>query len=470
MGQYFIVGTGALMAWVCRMTWRGGLGVAWVALCLTGSGCATVRQAREAQDSRRIPAGERTVTAAELGLKAETVLTLERAAQVALTYHPAMVQARQTVVAASNGLVQAQAARAPSVGASAGYRRGTSNTAAKSGRNTSADSYSAGVSADQLLYDFGRTAASIRQAEASLQSAVEGLRGARNDVVYGTRVAFYELSRAQEFLGVAEETERQYVKRLGQVQALAEVGRRIKYDITKAEVDLGNARLDLINARNAVADARAALMRSLGLAEDPQCRIAGCPPVEVAWTLEDRLEVARRVQPGLKAVQAQVRAASAAVDGAVADLYPSLSLSGEYLWNGSALPLFWNWAGAARAGWNLFDGGRKAAAVNAAVANLRAARAQAADREQQIYLDLRTAFTQLAGAREREGLTGLIVKQAGENLNLVSERYRIGQASSVELTDAQVSLSQARANQVKARFDYQSAMAAIMRTTGEDEQ
>ena len=457
------------MALFCRTTWSGSLGAALAALCLAGSGCATVRQAREAQDSRRVPAGERTVTAAELGLKAETVLTLERAVEVALAYHPSMVQARQAVVAASNALTQAKAARAPSVDANAGYSRGTANAGTAPGSNKSIDGYSAGLSVNQLLYDFGRTAASVTQAEALLQSAEENLRSVHNDVVYGTRVAFYELSRSQEFLGVAEETERQYVKRLEQVRALAEVGRRIKYDITKAEVDLGNARLDLINARNAVTVDRATLMRGLGLAEDPRCRIADCPPREVAWTFEDRLEVARRMQPGLKALQAQARAASAAVDAAVADLYPSLSLNGQYLWNGSAFPLYWNWAGAARAGWNLFNGGSKAAAVNVAVANLRIARALAADREQQICLDLRTAFTQLEGAREQEELTVLIVKQAGENLDLVNERYRIGQASSVELTDAQVSLSQARANQVKARFDYQSAMAAIIRTTGEEE-
>lgn len=451
------------------IAWRSRLGVALLVLCLAGGGCATARQARLAQERRLVPAGERTVTAKEIDLTAATVLTLDRAEQLAVKCHPSMLQAVQAVVTASNGLGQARAGRLPAVNANGGYRRGTSNTAAKSGSNRSDDSYSAGVSVDQLLYDFGRTASSIRQAEAQLRSAEENLLSTHNDVIYGTRVAFYELNRAQEFLGVAEETERQYLKRLEQVRALAEVGRRIKYDITKAEVDLGNAQLDRINARNAVEDARAGLMRSLGLAEDPRCRIAAVPEWKVGWTFEDRLDAARRLQPGLKAAQAQVLAASAAVDGAVADLYPSLALSGEYLWTGSALPLFWNWSAAARAGWSLFDGGRKAAAVNAAVANLRRARAQVAEREQQIHLDLRTAFTQLEGAREREALTQLIVKQADENLNLVSARYRIGQASSVELTDAQAALSQARGNQVKARFDYQSAVAAIVRTTGEEE-
>jgi outer membrane protein TolC len=65
-------------------------------------------------------------------------------------------------------------------------------------------------------------------------------------------------------------------------------------------------------------------------------------------------------------------------------------------------------------------------------------------------------------------LTVLIVRQAGENLELVTERYRLGQANSVEVTDAQADLSRARGEEVGARFDYQSAVAAILHTTGEE--
>lgn len=448
---------------------RLGRAALWVTVCAAAVGCATVREARQAQHSGAVPPGERTVLPVELGLTNQTLLTLDRALDIALACHPAVARARQNVIAASNGVIQARAAWGPSVDGSAGYRRGTSNTAQRRGDHHADDSYSAGLSADQLLYDFGRTAAGVVRNDCLLQAAEETLRAARNDVIYQTRLAFYDLIRAQNVLGVAVETERQYLKRLEQVRGLVDVGRRIKYDITKVEVDLGNARLDLINARGAVATARATFLRSLGLGEDPQLRLVEEPLRRYEGNYEERMHVAKERQPELLALRAQIRAASAAIDAAVADLYPSLSLSGEYTWSGSALPLFWNWAGAARLGTSLFSSGRKTSAIRAAVADLRAARTREAERVQQISLDLRTAFTQLDSAHERQGLTELIAKQSAENLELVSERYRLGQASSVEVTDAQAALSQARAGQVKAQFDYQSAVAAILHATGEEE-
>ncbi len=440
-----------------------------LALCLAVTGCATVRQAREAQDVTRVPAGERTVSAAETGLNEKTPLTLEQALHIARLYHPAMVRARQNLVAVSNELLQAKAAWGPTVDANAGYRRGTSNTSQARGSSKSDDAYSAGLSLDQSVYDFGKTAASTKKGEALVRAAQEEVRGAYSDVVFQARLAFHDLVRAQELLAVAEETERQYLKRLEQVRGLVEVGRRIKYDITKAEVDLGNAKLNLINARNAVAEARATLWLRLGLVEDPLCRLVPEPVKEFQGSYEDRMRVAFLRQPELLALRARVQAASSSVDAAVAELYPSLSISGEYLLNGGALPLIWNWGAAARFGMNLFSSGRKTAAINAAVANLRGARSRAAEREQQISLELRTAFSQWDASRERQGLTGLIVRQAGENLELVNERYRLGQATSVEVTDAQAAFSQARGEEVKARFDYQGAVAAILHTTGEEE-
>jgi len=48
-------------------------------------------------------------------------------------------------------------------------------------------------------------------------------------------------------------------------------------------------------------------------------------------------------------------------------------------------------------------------------------------------MELSNALTQLDGARQKSILTELIVRQAQESLTLVRERYRVGQASSVEV-------------------------------------
>jgi outer membrane protein len=115
----------------------------------------------------------------------------------------------------------------------------------------------------------------------------------------------------------------------------------------------------------------------------------------------------------------------------------------------------------------LFTGWLKTSRIDEAVAQLRAARSQVANREQLIYLDLSQALNELNAAREKLTLTELILRQARESRDLINERYKVGQASSVEVTDAEGAVTGARANQVTARFDCQTAIARIKHAIGD---
>jgi outer membrane protein len=377
------------------------------------------------------------------------------------------VEARQNLVAASNQFREARAAYWPAVDASASYSRRTSNTQGAPSSSHSSDSYNGSLDLSVLIYDFGKTPAVVREAYEHQLAATENLRAAQNDSIFGVRGAFYDLCKQQELLQVADDAVRQYQAHLKQAQAFVEVGRRTRYDATKAEVDLGNAQLDQINARNAVIAAKATLNRSLGLAERPEYRVGDPPTDKIAGTLDELMTLARERHPKLRALKAQERAASAAVDAAIADLYPSLGLKAQYAESGSQFPLIWNWSAGAQSVLQLFTGWLKTSRINETAAQLRVARTQVADEEQQIYLDLSQALNTLDGARQRMELTDLILRQAKESMDLVNERYKVGQASAVEVTDAEVTVTSARANQVTARFDYQTAVAQIKHAIGD---
>ena len=440
----------------------------WVMLALLAGGCASVRRARDAQAPGHIPPGERTATAAELHLNAATVLTLDRALQLALANHPSIMQARLDVLAADARWREARAAYWPALDAGGGYRKATSNTESAPHADRFADGYDASLSLDVLLYDFGKTPALVRQALGREMAAVEALRAARSDLTLAVRAAYLDVCRAQELLKVKEEAERQFGLRLEQVRAFVEFGRRTRYDVTKAEVDLGNARLELIDARNTLATARATLNRRLGLAEDPGYTVTASDLAPPGTDLAPLMATARQQHPGIRALQLAENVASAAVDEAIADLYPSLHLQGQYGLSGRALPLVGNLSAALRSSVGIFSGWSKVARIDEAAANLRSARAAVADREQQVYLDLSLALNQLVTARQRLDLTDLVLRQARETTELVAEQYRLGKASAVELTDAQVTLFNAQADQVKARFDCQNAIAQIRHATGEE--
>ncbi len=432
-------------------------------------GCATVRQAREIQKGDKALPGERLLQPAEVGLSPLSTLTLARALEIPLAYHPRIFQAEQSLAAATARVYQARSAYWPQISANAGETRATGNTKGQPSSSSSHNAFSSSIGLDLLVYDFGKTPAIVRQAYANLIAATETLRATRSEIAFATRTAYLNLAKSSELELVAIESVRQNQTHLDQVKAFVEVGRRTRYDLTKSEVDLGNAVLVRIKVRNEMATSRATLNRSLGLATDPGYKLQ--PDSTETFIIRPVDELMARVRlnhPKLKVLQAQERVASAAVDEAIAELYPEIGLQAKYGLTGTSFPLTWNWSAALQGSLQLFTGNRQTWRINEVVTQLRSARAKTTELEQTLYEELQMALSELDSAQQRLELTALIAKQAHESLELISERFRLGAASSVEVTDAQVALTSARAENVKAKFDCQAAVAQLKHACGEE--
>lgn len=445
----------------------GRLLVQWAVLACALPGCTTVRDARRAQDAGLTSAGERTTTAAAMGLTAETVLDVDRAVSLALVHHPSVVQARQAVRIAELSLDNARAGRRPGVSASGSVARGTSNRAGGSFSGDTEPAYGAGLSFDVLLLDFGKSSAKIRQAAEALFASELDRRATELDVVHAVRTAFIDLLRSDALLSVAIENRAQLVRQLEQAKTLAEYGRRQPYDVTQATVQVGEASLAVITVSNSVTIARATLNRALGLAEDPGYAVTERTPRRPATDVGALMAVAREDNPELAALGARARAASAGVDAAIADLYPDLTISADAALSGAVFPLAANLSSAARVAAPLWDGHARRNRIEESVAQLRSARARVAGKEQELWQALTVAAAQLVAAEERLVVTEATAKAARENAELSEQRYRLGVGSAIELADAQSAVTSARAAQVQARCDRWLAFADIARLTGE---
>ncbi len=425
------------------------------------AGCGEIRAAREAQDPESAGPGERTATAAEIGLGPGTTLTLEQGLRLTLVYNPSTALARRAVDAARARLTQADAGSLPTLSAGASY-------SVSGGKDrTTTDSFSAGLSADLLLYDFGRMDAIQRESAEQLLAATLDLATTEIETGYAFEEAHYNVLKQVELVGIAEQTVRQFEKRLEQVRGFVEVGTRVKYDLTKAQVDLGNAQLTLVTARTALGVQQAVLGNVLGLAEIPAYALEKPAAAESGTPGAEALrEAARRQHPRLLARAARERAASHAVDAAVAALFPELSVGGSLTAAGALSPVDWFWSAGPALNWLLFSGWSRTGQIQETVAGLQSARASRAQAEQQVFLEIQQAIAAREDARQRLTILDLTVRQAEENLDLISARYQIGRASSVELTDAQVALATARGQQVQADYSLRIAAAQLRRVAG----
>jgi len=430
-------------------------------------GCETVKQARVAQSENDRQPGERTVTAERMGLTKDRPQTLTNLEQTARLYHPTVFKARQSVESAKLQVHIIRAGRLPSAGASGTYNRSTQNSWGYSTKTGMKGSWSGSLSLDFLLFDFGKLDAKEKQAIENLISSQRQLRQTEMDVTYDVQTAFFELQRAAELYRVDLESERQYAEHLDEAKTMAEVGTRRPYDVTKAQVDLGNARLEVITASNTLFTARAQLDRNLGLTERTCFEIRYSLMPTNSQTIAELMSIAETNTPSLAVLAAKTRAASFAVDEAVAELYPDLSLGADASVSGRGFPLAWNYSWAAKIVQDLFTGYRKTDTIKQAVADLRSARADQADAEQALYLQIVQAVAQRESSLKSLEVSEMIVHQSKENLDIINEQYRVGLASSIERTDAQVSLTKAQGDMVRARYDYQLALAHIAYLTGQ---
>lgn len=434
-----------------------------VSALLAGTACTTVDEAREAQNPKNSQRGERTATFSEYRFPQGTALALDDFEGIALDANPKIFQARQAVISAQLAVKDIRADYVPTIDAAASYTRKTNNTT-KRGQSFHNDGYNqVGVTVDLLLWDFGKTDAKYRQAVENLVAAEKELRSAENLVRYNVRTAYFELCRSRELNIVAEQSVSQYREHLAQMRAKREAGKGTKYDCTKAEVDYNNALLQSISTENDVKTARANLNLALGFAETPNYEIGGSSMGTFSEGVEELMAIAREREPGLAALVAREKAASAYVDKTIADLYPTLGLSISATFDGEDLdmPKIWNILGAAKLAQNVFDGGRNERTIEDAVAKLRTARSKVAAYEQDLYAKLCTAVLTFTRSQKQRDVAVLSERAAWENFEIVTEQFNVGKASALDRTDAQVSLTQARAASVSAEYDLRESVAAI---------
>ena len=427
------------------------------------SGCATVRMARDAQETDT----ERTLAWAETPFAAlEGLIPVEDLAQWARTNVPAVVQARQEVVQAQIALRSVKAAYIPVVDGSIAYTYASANIDPHDQSWHGDGIWDGKLTLNWLLFDFGRTPASTRRAVAGLAAADQNARAAELAAVHDVRAAAFSVFRSRELLAVARDNTAAYKEHLDQTQSRREVGTAMDFEVSKARVDYDNARLAEIVAAHNVETARASLALALGLAENPDFDLAEATFPAFTNTVDELFAVAQTNAPLLAALRAAADSAKAYVDWTICDLYPKLSLSLTFDAKGDSSPLLWNYAAVPAAAQTLFAGRAKTRQIETAVAQLRAARSKLAAAEQSLYNQLLSATLAADRAAESLAVAQSAADAAEDYFSVISSRYDVGKASALERTDAQVALSRARAEVVAARYNFLDTQILISQLLG----
>ena len=398
-------------------------------------------------------------------------LSLQQAEQIAIQNHPQIQAATALASAADAQRREVRAPYYPNVnGSLTGAEAVDSNRIGAGALNDPRifDKYANGFAVSQLVTDFGRTHQFVKSATLHARAQEENVVTSRADVLLQVDQAYFGVLRAQALLRVAQQTtsERQLVS--NQVTQMAANQLKSQLDVTFANVDLSQSQLLLIQAQNNLQASYADLTRALGFADQRTYNLmeeAQSPPPPM--DLPTLIQQAIRNRPDFISQQFEVNSAESFATAERDLWFPTVSVAGA-----AGLIPFHTTVNAnglndqyAAAGFNvnipIFNGHAFGALRNEAQARALAQQQNLRDLQDRIVRDVNKAWLDANSGYQRLAVVQQLVDQATQALNLAQARYQLGLSSIVELTQAQLNLTQAQIEQVNATYDYQAQLSAL---------
>ena len=332
----------------------------------------------------------------------------------------------------------------------------------------------AGVTASQLLTDFGHTANLVTSSKLLEKAANANGLATTEDIVLATDQAFYNVLQARALLKVAQQTvtTRQSVEH--QIDELAQNKLKSNLDLSFAQVNLSQARLLQLDAQNNVDSTLAALTAVLGFDKQEQYELVDettqvpAPPPDVDLLITTALQQ----RPDLQALTFDQQAAEKVRRAQRDLLLPSINALGIAGVTpvrpdcfGGCFPNYFvsSWYGAAGVNMSIpiFNGFLFSAQASEAGFRAKAAAENTRDLRDIVVRDVRTAWLAANTAFQRVSVAEELSRQADLSLSLAQSRYNLGLGSIVELSQAQLQQTDAAIAYVNAQYQYRLSLSTL---------
>src|SRR6266513_3895048 len=403
------------------------------------------------------------------------VLTLDECIAIALEAQPRIQATLYDYAAARYRVNEAFAPLLPQLTGAATATRSrsvslvTSTTTGITSQSVSskqlADTFFAQVQLSQLLFDFGKNLAATEAARKLAEVAVEDVELQRQLISLAVKEAYTNILFAGRLIRVQDQAVQRAELNLRSAKGFFEVGTRPKSDVARAEVDVANARVDLIRARNALRTARVALNTAMAIDVDTPTDVQDNLVFEAVGLDRGQLRTeSLKQRPEYRQAKLLVGAAEATERQTFRNFFPDISGTGSY--GGTQPQLNESWTLGLTFSWSLFDGGNRLARYQEAKANLEGSKQRLKSQELDIIQNVEQAEIAVEEAQERIQAGQALVASAQENFRLAQGRFDAGVGTILELTDAQLALTQAQNTEAQALADYQIALAQLDRALG----
>lgn len=305
--------------------------------------------------------------------------------------------------------------------------------------------------------DLGATRAELERAEASEVQQ-------RFRTAFLVESDYYGLLADRSLLEVAAERLRRAEEQLGVGRARVISGAAVQTDSLQLVLEVTRARIDLTRQAAALRVAQLQLGRRIGAAGPVDAAPADTlPPAELPLTLPQAVREALDRGPQYRAARAAERRADAVLRGRRGDYLPTLTVAaGNFTFDSKFFPTARSVSSVSvTVSLPLWDRGAREIELTQARVNRDVSRAIREDLERGARRDVTEAYEAYQTARTTVDLSTAALAAARENFRVQEVRYRSGATTILELLDAQISLTQAQADLVQARYAARLALAGL---------
>ena len=327
--------------------------------------------------------------------------------------------------------------------------------------------YVPSVSADMLIFDFGKTKASADMAKRQYEASKEDTKENINSIIYNIKSAYFNILFAEAQVKVYEDTVKDYQMQLDQAWGFYRLGKKAKLDVVTANYNLGNAQLSLVKAKNVLEVARAELSKIMGLPEYTNYELSDDLMLNsYDITAENAIKMAMDVRPELLSAEKIAKAAEMNLRAARREFAPDLGVYGSYDFGvGSDYNLRSAQVGAGLSynGFNILQTKKQ---VDQAKAQYQKSLAELNSTKDSVYYSVKKAYLDLQTDKESIVIAKLALDQAKEQYRQVTGRYKAGVGDAIELKDGENTYLNARLDFYNAMLNYNTAFANLEKEIG----
>jgi outer membrane protein TolC len=309
-----------------------------------------------------------------------------------------------------------------------------------------------------------RKFAELSRTKAEVETAEAGELEQRFQAALETESSYYDVLVNAELSRVASERAGRARQGLGVGRARVVSGAAVQTDSLQLVLEVTRADVEVLRRRNALTTARLELGRRVGASGPVDAEpLDTAPAPTLPISLPEAIRTALDQGPQYRTARARERSAEAAVRSQRSDYLPTLSVGGLHQRYDTEI-----FPGAANVSsvtfslsFPLWNNGAREIEVTRARVNRDVARTIRADLERAIRRDVTGAYDAYDASRAAVVLARVGVNVARENYRMQEMRYRVGASTILDLLDAQVSVAQAEADLVEARYVTRRALAGL---------